>query len=104
MPAQMSRFADFSGQKAQISGDNPALDVVVDLSLGIVFHQVSNLQGIAGELAAGNLDGPVAATLNVESGFFDDVTGELLFGLEEQVSILVHISERLLTFDQQGSL
>jgi hypothetical protein len=38
MPAQMSGFADFSGQKGQISGDDPALDVLVVLSLGIVFH------------------------------------------------------------------
>jgi len=65
---------------------------------------VSNLQRKAGELAAGNLDGPVAAALNVERAFFDDVIRELIFGLEEQLSILVHISERLLALDQQESL
>ena len=39
MPAQMSGFAEFSGQKGQIGGDDPALDVLVDLSLWAVFQR-----------------------------------------------------------------
>jgi hypothetical protein len=57
--------------------------VAVGFSLGVVLHQVGDLDGEAGELSAGDLDGSVAAAISVESVVFDDVTGELLFRSEK---------------------
>lgn len=50
----MSCFPDFIRCGVKIGSSNPAFGVLVVLPLGVIFHQMSDLDGIAGELSAGS--------------------------------------------------